>query len=93
MLRYWETQFKVLSPGKNRAGNRAYRRNEIQIIQLIKHLLYTEKYTIEGAKRKLSQLRQIGKTGEEAMPREEKNRLVLQRVREQLSALKQALDG
>lgn len=57
VLRYWETQFPSLSPNKNRAGNRAYRRKEIKLILLLKHLLYEEKYTIEGAARKLERLR------------------------------------
>jgi DNA-binding transcriptional MerR regulator len=57
VLRYWETQFTLLKPPKNRAGNRSYRKKEIQLIQLIKYLLYVEKYTIEGAQRKLNRLR------------------------------------
>jgi len=50
VLRYWETQFEVLSPTKNRAGNRVFRPKEIELVLLVKHLLYDEKYTIEGAK-------------------------------------------
>ena len=61
VLRYWESQFSILRPSKNRAGNRVYRRKEIKLIQLLRHLLYTERYTIEGAKRKLNQLRKDGK--------------------------------
>lgn len=57
VLRYWETQFTVLKPPKNRAGNRSYRKKEIQLIQLIKYLLYVEKYTIQGARQKLNRLR------------------------------------
>ena len=49
VLRYWETQFGVLNPTKNRAGNRVYRSKDIEIILLVKHLLYEKKYTIEGA--------------------------------------------
>lgn len=61
VLRYWESQFRALSPAKNRAGNRVYRPKELKLIQLLRHLLYTEKYTIEGARRKLEQLRRDGK--------------------------------
>ncbi len=61
VLRYWESQFSVLRPTKNRAGNRVYRRKEIKLIQLLRHLLYAERYTIEGAQRKLNQLRKDGK--------------------------------
>jgi DNA-binding transcriptional MerR regulator len=57
VLRYWETQFQVLNPSKNRSGNRVYQRKEIKLILLVKHLLYEEKYTVEGAKSKLEQIR------------------------------------
>lgn len=63
VLRYWEEQFSPLSPQKNQAGNRIYRRKDIKLVQLLRHLLYTEKYTIEGAREKLSQLRKGGKLG------------------------------
>ncbi|MFQ5705930.1 MAG: MerR family transcriptional regulator [bacterium] len=57
VLRYWETEFSELKPSKNRAGNRIYRLNDINLINLIKKLLYQEKYTIEGARQKLKLLR------------------------------------
>lgn len=60
VLRYWETQFPVLNPSKNRSGNRVYQRKEIRLILLVKNLLYEEKYTVEGAKQKLEQLRKGG---------------------------------
>ena len=63
VLRYWETQFKGLVPVKNRAGNRAYRRREIEMIQLVKELLYEKKYTIEGARRWLDDMKR--NSGEE----------------------------
>jgi DNA-binding transcriptional MerR regulator len=60
VLRYWESQFPVLNPSKNRSGNRAYQRKEIRLILLVKQLLYEDKYTVEGAKTKLDQLRKGG---------------------------------
>lgn len=57
VLRYWESQFRFLSPTKTRAGNRAYQRREIEMILLVKHLLYTERYTIDGARQKLEELK------------------------------------
>ncbi|PIS28019.1 MAG: MerR family transcriptional regulator [Candidatus Marinimicrobia bacterium CG08_land_8_20_14_0_20_45_22] len=57
VLRYWETEFSSLSPSKNRAGNRVYREKDIKVIQYIKHLLYDKKFTIEGAKQKLKQVK------------------------------------
>jgi DNA-binding transcriptional MerR regulator len=60
VLRYWESQFRFLSPAKNRSGNRVYQRREIELILLVKHLLYTEKYTIEGARQKVDEHRKGG---------------------------------
>lgn len=60
VLRYWETQFRGLSPVKNRAGNRAYRRREIEMVQLVKTLLYDRKYTIEGARQRLEEMKKSG---------------------------------
>jgi len=55
VLRYWESEFPQLRPKKNRAGNRAYKVKDIEIIKNIKHLLYDEKFTISGARKKLSE--------------------------------------
>jgi DNA-binding transcriptional MerR regulator len=60
VLRYWESQFKFLSPSKNRSGNRVYTRREVELVMLVKHLLYTEKYTIEGARQKVDEQRRSG---------------------------------
>lgn len=60
VLRYWESQFKFLNPAKNRSGNRVYQRKEIELILLVKHLLYVDKYTIEGARLKVDEHRKAG---------------------------------
>jgi DNA-binding transcriptional MerR regulator len=65
VLRYWESQFRILQPGKNRAGNRIYRPREIKIVLLLKHLLYEQKYTIEGARQRIRQLRDQGQLEDE----------------------------
>ena len=54
VLRYWETEFKQLTPPKNRAGNRTYRQKDIDIILEIKNLLHGKKFTIEGARAAIS---------------------------------------
>jgi DNA-binding transcriptional MerR regulator len=64
VLRYWETQFEVLRPTKNRAGNRVYRPKDVELILLVKNLLYQQKYTIEGAKQKLLDMRRKGELAE-----------------------------
>lgn len=60
VLRYWESQFRFLNPAKNRSGNRVYKSREVELIMLVKHLLYTEKYTIEGARQRIDQYRRTG---------------------------------
>ena len=49
VLRYWETEFSQLKPGKNRAGNGIYRSHDVDTIMEIKSLLYNRKFTIKGA--------------------------------------------
>jgi DNA-binding transcriptional MerR regulator len=60
VLRYWESQFRFLNPSKNRSGNRVYKSREVELILLVKHLLYTEKFTIEGARQRLETYRRSG---------------------------------
>tara|TARA_B100000378_G_scaffold148796_1_gene120223 strand:+ start:282 stop:659 length:378 start_codon:yes stop_codon:yes gene_type:complete len=60
VLRYWETQFELLRPTKNRAGNRVFRPKEIELILLMKHLLYEKKFTIDGARQRLLDMRKGG---------------------------------
>lgn len=55
VLRYWETEFPQLAPGKSGGGQRLYNRSEVDIILRIKELLYREGFTIAGAKKKLEQ--------------------------------------
>ena len=60
VLRYWESQFRFLNPAKNRSGNRVYKSREVELIMLVKHLLYTEKFTIEGARLRIDHYRRTG---------------------------------
>jgi len=53
VLRYWETQFKMIRPRKGRGGARMYRKRDVEILFDIKQLLYDQRFTIEGAKRKI----------------------------------------
>ena len=65
VLRYWETQFELLHPTKNRAGNRVFRPKEIELVLLVKHLLYEKKFTIDGARQKLLDMRHKGEMNED----------------------------
>ena len=53
VLRYWETEFPVLSPKKSGTGHRLYRRKDVELLLRIKHLLYDKRFTIEGARQSL----------------------------------------
>ena len=53
VLRYWETEFPMLSPQKNKSGQRSYRRRDVEMALKIKQLLYNEMFTIAGARKKL----------------------------------------
>ena len=55
VLRYWESEFKLLRPRKNHAGQRVYRKGDIELILRIKRLLYEDRLTLEGAKKRLLQ--------------------------------------
>src|SRR6478672_4570104 len=62
VLRYWETEFSALSPQKNKSGQRSYRRRDVEIALRIKQLLYSEMFTIAGARKKLLQESREGKS-------------------------------
>ncbi len=53
ILRYWESEFPLLQPKKSGTGQRLYRKRDIEIVLKIKQLLYDQRYTIAGAKRRL----------------------------------------
>lgn len=54
VLRYWESEFPMLAPQKNRAGQRTYRKRDVEMVLRIKELLYDDQYTIAGAKKRLT---------------------------------------
>jgi DNA-binding transcriptional MerR regulator len=91
VLRYWESQFRFLNPAKNRSGNRVYQRREIELILLVKHLLYTEKYTIEGARARIEQYRRTGELKPEA--RRALAAETIKDLRTELKAILALLDG
>jgi DNA-binding transcriptional MerR regulator len=91
VLRYWESQFRFLSPAKNRSGNRVYKSREVELIMLVKHLLYTEKYTIEGARQRIEQYRRSGDL--KAQASRAASRTTVNELREQLEQILKLLDG
>jgi len=82
VLRYWESEFNLLRPRKNRSGRRMYRKKDIEKIETIKDLLYRKKYSIAGAKKCL----QTETEGDVS------NRALLSRIRTELIAFKEDLE-
>jgi len=57
VLRYWESEFKILKPTRTRARQRLYHKRDLELLMEIKHLLYDEKFTIAGAKKRLQEMK------------------------------------
>jgi DNA-binding transcriptional MerR regulator len=91
VLRYWESQFRFLNPAKNRSGNRVYKGKEVELIMLVKHLLYTEKYTLDGARQRIDQYRRSGELKASAHKAFEAE--VAAEARGELEAVLAILDG
>jgi DNA-binding transcriptional MerR regulator len=91
VLRYWESQFPALKPSKNRAGNRVYQRREIRLVIMVRRLLYEEKYTIEGARQKVDELRRGGEL--EMATRQVLDAAMVDGIRNELKAILELLQG
>lgn len=77
VIRYWESEFSFLTPDKSVAGQRVYRRQDVENLLVIKKLLYVDRYSIEGARKRFLELR---KNGEMKEIREELTEEVIERV-------------
>lgn len=91
VLRYWESEFKLLRPKKNPAGQRVYRQRDVDLIRRIKTLLYDERLTLEGAKKRLLSDSRRGPEQLELGMREVAYADALKRVRDRLHALRERL--
>ena len=90
VLRYWESEFTMIRPGKTQSKHRLYRRRDVETLLEIKRLLHAERYTIEGAKRRL-------KVPTKALPPEPREQMPLplgdRTYREMLSTVKRDLEA
>jgi DNA-binding transcriptional MerR regulator len=94
VLRYWESEFKLLRPKKNPAGQRLYRKRDLDMVLRIKTLLYDERLTLEGAKKRLRGEPRGGVQQLDLGLRGAALEDALRRIRERLRALRQRLgDG
>ena len=90
VLRYWESEFRWMAPAKSRSKQRLYRKRDIEVIQLIKRLLYEERYTIAGARKKLRDLG-VGRALESPRPGISQDRdpqVFLRRIRDELQSIR-----
>lgn len=53
VLRYWETEFPFLKPRKNKSGQRVYIKKDLELVIQVKKMLYQERFTIEGVRKKI----------------------------------------
>jgi DNA-binding transcriptional MerR regulator len=83
VLRFWETEFKAMAPPKSRSKQRMYRRRDLETILTIKHLLYAERFTIEGARKRMLELQREARRTEAPVAREG-----LAKLRDDLVALR-----
>ena len=56
VLRYWESEFRWMAPAKSRSQQRLYRKRDVEVIELIRKLLYEERFTIKGARKRLREM-------------------------------------
>ena len=91
VLRYWESEFRFMAPQKSRSKQRLYRRRDIEVIQLVKKLLYEQRFTIAGARKKLREMG-VGHALEVGgLTVETGHRARYRRIREELQAIRTLL--
>ena len=88
VIRYWETEFKTVSPVRTKTAQRLYRKKDVQELLTIKNLLYAQRFTIDGAKKQLQKLR----NNEEPENKDnEKQKLFLMRIKQELQQIKEMM--
>lgn len=91
VLRFWESEFPALKPGKSNKGQRLYRRREVELALQIKMLLHEQGFTIAGARQKLKS--EQGKRAQASLPLQAgRDRELLQKVRTEVAAITAILD-
>jgi len=91
VLRYWETEFELLKPSKAPSRHRLYKKKDVELLLDIKRLLYSEGFTIEGARKKLKETKREEK-GQLKLPlSEQKYRNALAKIKRDLQSLRKLL--
>jgi DNA-binding transcriptional MerR regulator len=94
VLRYWENEFKIISPRKSQGRQRVYSRSDVELIIYIKKLIRTEKLTLEGAKKKARDFRKDTGDGKKQMNfpfGDKKYQSTLKSIRKDLNSIKKIL--
>ena len=91
VLRYWETEFPSVKPAKARSQHRLYRPSDVDALRQIKELLYSERLTIEGAKRRLRERKKRDPRQAELPLQEQRYRSALRKIHREIQALHQML--
>jgi DNA-binding transcriptional MerR regulator len=92
VLRYWESEFSIVKPSKTRSKHRLYRRRDVETLLHIKHLLHDERFTIEGARKRLKTIHKDDrKPATELVPADRTYRSVLLRVKKDIETLHRML--
>ncbi|MCX5873566.1 MAG: MerR family transcriptional regulator [Deltaproteobacteria bacterium] len=87
VLRYWESEFKILKPTRTRARQRLYHKRDLELLVEIKHLLYDEKFTIAGAKKRLQEMKKQAAAEKKAAKAPKATR-----VKEEIKALESRME-
>jgi DNA-binding transcriptional MerR regulator len=86
VIRYWETEFKTVNPVRTKTAQRLYRKKDVQELLTIKSLLYSQRFTIDGAKKQLHRTRN---NDEPEVKDTEKQKLFLMRIKQELQQIKE----
>jgi len=88
VLRYWETEFELLKPAKAPSKHRLYKKRDVELLLEIKRLLYTEGFTIEGARKKLREAKKEEKNQLKLPLSEQKYKSALVKLKKELETLR-----
>jgi len=91
VLRYWEGEFSVVRPSKSRSKHRLYRRRDVETLLQIKRLLHDERFTIEGARKRLKSLQKAERRQVDLPLGDRAYRMVLSQLREEIESLHRML--
>ena len=88
VLRYWETEFELLKPSKAPSKHRLYKKRDVELLLEIKRLLYSEGFTIEGARKKLKEAKKEEKSKLKLPLADQKYRTALVKLKKELESLR-----